>query len=211
VSGRARRATRPTPERISVPCGHGTDFSSRQRAWGHAAARFAPRSPASLPLVRLSLGNSLGSRAGTPTGPRDMAGERGAATVSSADARDPMTRPSESATASNRCRRQPAARSWAIERSKIKRLTRDRLHQDRPLKDRERKAVRGPPAAVYAPQLSFAAAAGTGSSGWHLPLALGVPPSAIRSHSGPSTTFPRVGARRRRAGSQAAVFPHAAS
>ncbi len=46
AASRARRATRPTPERFSVPCGHGADISSRQRAWGHAAARFAPRSPA---------------------------------------------------------------------------------------------------------------------------------------------------------------------
>src|SRR3954469_19145617 len=48
AASRARRATRPTPERVSVPCGHGADISSRQRAWGHAAARFAPRPPATL-------------------------------------------------------------------------------------------------------------------------------------------------------------------
>ena len=48
TASRARRATRPTPERVSVPCGHGADISSRQRAWGHAAARFAPRPPATL-------------------------------------------------------------------------------------------------------------------------------------------------------------------
>jgi hypothetical protein len=39
-----------------VPCGHGADFSRRQRAWGHAAARFALRSPASLPRARSSWG-----------------------------------------------------------------------------------------------------------------------------------------------------------
>src|SRR4051794_41215953 len=53
AASRARRATRPTPERVSVPCGHGADISSRQRAWGHAAARFAPRSPA----IAIELGN----------------------------------------------------------------------------------------------------------------------------------------------------------
>ena len=48
AASRARRATRPTPERMSVPCGHGADISSRQRAQRHAAARFAPHSPATL-------------------------------------------------------------------------------------------------------------------------------------------------------------------
>jgi hypothetical protein len=48
----ARRATRPTPEWLSVPYGHGAEISSWQRAWGHAAARFAPRPPAALPLSR---------------------------------------------------------------------------------------------------------------------------------------------------------------
>ena len=116
MTGRARRATRPTPSEFRRPCGHGADFSCRRTCWG--IARRPPR-PALSRSSRRAWEHAR-SRAGTPTGARGTAGERGGTTESSADARDPMTTsPTKRAVVPNRCRRQPAARSWAIERSNV--------------------------------------------------------------------------------------------
>ena len=86
AASRARRATRPTPEQVSVPCGHGADINSRRVCWGITRRPLRPRSPAVLGHEG-ELGNPLGSRAGTPAGPTEMAGERGATTESTRRAR----------------------------------------------------------------------------------------------------------------------------
>ena len=57
VSGRARRATRPTPSEFRRPCGHGADIISRRRCRG---ASSPPASPCALPRTAVELGNTLG-------------------------------------------------------------------------------------------------------------------------------------------------------
>jgi len=88
VSGRARRATRPTPSEFRRPCGHGADFSRRRACWG--IARRPPRPALSRP--RQSLGTRSESGEDADVTDRRGRGAQGA-TESSADARDPMTRP----------------------------------------------------------------------------------------------------------------------
>jgi hypothetical protein len=90
------------------------DGASQATPWASLAARFALRSPASLPLARSSLGTRSESGGDAYMTEGYGRGAQGAM-ESSADARDPVTRPTERAFASNQCRRQPAARSWAIE------------------------------------------------------------------------------------------------
>ena len=88
AASRARRATRPTPERISVPCGHGADISSRRVCWG------ITRRPLRPALSRLAVAQR--GRAWEPAresgGDADRIDRHGGrargATESSADARE---------------------------------------------------------------------------------------------------------------------------
>ena len=120
AASRARRATRPTPSEFRHPPGDGADFSLPASVLGH---RSPPASPCALPRSpRSSLGTRSESGGDADRTDRYGRGAQGT-TESSADARDPMTRRTKRAIASNQCRRQPAARSWAIERSKSKLTT----------------------------------------------------------------------------------------
>src|SRR5216683_7375674 len=57
MTGRARRATRPTPSEFRHPSGDGADFSLPASVLGH---RSPPASPCTLPLIAVELGNTLG-------------------------------------------------------------------------------------------------------------------------------------------------------
>ena len=79
TASRARRATRPTPERISAPMWAWRRLQQIGECAGASlAVRFAPRSPFSLPLVRKSRGTRSGVGRGRRQESRDTAGERGA-------------------------------------------------------------------------------------------------------------------------------------
>jgi len=57
MTGRARRATRPTPSEFRHPPGDGADFSLPASVLGH---RSPPASPCALPRSAVELGNTLG-------------------------------------------------------------------------------------------------------------------------------------------------------
>jgi hypothetical protein len=65
VSGRARRATRPTPSEFRRPVGR----APTSAAGSVSPSTLPPASPCALPLAAAELGEHARSRAGTPTGP----------------------------------------------------------------------------------------------------------------------------------------------
>lgn len=95
ATSRARRATRPTPERISVPCGHGADISSRRVCWG---ITHRPLSPCTLPprcRSRVRAWEPARESGGDADRIDRKGGRARGATESSADAREGMARSTE--------------------------------------------------------------------------------------------------------------------
>ncbi len=91
VSGRARRATRPTPSEFRCHVGMAPTSSGGEDAGGIFAARFALRSSAR----RVGSWEHARSRAGSQRDLLVLSAVSRARQKAPADARDPMTRPTE--------------------------------------------------------------------------------------------------------------------